>query len=309
MCFTLASCSKSIGIIGGADGETDIYVEETRNTQNACTPLLYKATDNNGNVAWLFGAIHIGREDFYPLPSYVMDAFNSSEALAVEVDSANFEKGLAYIKYVDKTTVKDHIDEQLYNRAREILEENGKLGEISDSYMPSAWSLFIDKCTYSKLGFEERYGVDNYLLDLAKHCDKEVLEVEGDEKHAKSLAELSDKVQEMMLSNSISQYSNSDRAKCSFNMLLDIWAEGNEQEMCSMINAEPQFESEEQKELYEEYNKAMSEDRNDMMTVYIKDAMKDKKQLFVCVGQAHIIGEGAIITQLREQGYLVELVK
>lgn len=26
ICVTLASCSKSIGIIGGADGETNIYV-------------------------------------------------------------------------------------------------------------------------------------------------------------------------------------------------------------------------------------------------------------------------------------------
>lgn len=30
MCLTLASCSKSIGIIGGADGETDIYVEDVK---------------------------------------------------------------------------------------------------------------------------------------------------------------------------------------------------------------------------------------------------------------------------------------
>ena len=59
------------------------------------TPVLYKVTDGDGDVVWLFGSIHVGTEDFYPLPDYVEEAFEGSDRLAVEVDIVAFQKDLA----------------------------------------------------------------------------------------------------------------------------------------------------------------------------------------------------------------------
>ena len=54
LCASLASCSdsKSVGIIGGADGETQIYVSDNSEEKSSATPLLYKATDKDGNVEY-----------------------------------------------------------------------------------------------------------------------------------------------------------------------------------------------------------------------------------------------------------------
>ncbi len=309
LCVSLVGCNTSIGIIGGADGPQNIIVTNDTDTQASCTPLLYKAVDKDGNIAWLLGAIHVGREEFYPLPDYVMNAFDSSKALAIECDTIDFENVFEYMKYTDNTTIKDHIDEQLYDISTQILKENNILDEVDESCMPSVWSLYIDRLTYEKIGFEQKYGIDTYLTDLALENDKKVLEVEGDEIHGKVMAKLSDEVQEMKLISSVSKYSNRELAKQNLNSSLDMWAKGDEAEISAMINAEPLYESQEQKEFQEEYNKVMRDERNDQMNEFVKNVMKDEKEIFVCVGMAHIVGENGIVSQLKELGYTVEIVK
>lgn len=78
--------------------EEDIQPTEPVATEPEATlenaPLLYKVTDGDGNVIWLFGSIHVGRDDYYPLPEYVLDAYEGSDALAVELDAVAFENDM-----------------------------------------------------------------------------------------------------------------------------------------------------------------------------------------------------------------------
>ena len=74
------------------------------------------------------------------------------------------------------------------------------------------------------------------------------------------------------------------------------------------------FENEEEngnwdKNLYEEYNKAMIVDRNKGMTEYAEQALKSGKEIFICVGAAHVVGKGAMAEQLRDLGYTVEVIR
>ena len=312
LCVSLTSCSesKSIGIIGGADGETQIYVSDNDEEKGSATPLLYKATDKDGNVAWLLGAIHIGKEEFYPLPDYVMDAYESSNALAIECDRKDFEKIFDYMQYTDGTTIKDHIDTQLYDTAVQILEEHNVREQVSDSYIPAAWAVYIDKCAYEKMGYEQQYGVDSYFESLAEEDNKKLLEVEGDEIHGKSMAKLSEKAQEMMLMSSVSGYYSTESVLKSNNKSMDMWARGDEAEIIEDTYSQTVADvPQEQKALFEEFYQVIRYDRNDHMTEYVKKAMVDEKEVFVCVGIAHIVGDTAMVDQLKQQGYTVEIVK
>lgn len=310
LCISLVSCSQSIGIIGGADGETQIYVSDNSEEKSLATPLLYKATDKDGNVAWLLGAIHIGKADFYPLPDYVMDAYESSNALAIECDTVDFEKVFDYMQYTDGSTIKDHIDTQLYDAAVQILEEHGVREQVSDSYIPAAWAVYIDKCAYEKMGYKQQYGVDSYFENLATDNNKKLLEVEGDEIHGKSMAKLSEKAQEMMLMSSVSGYHSTESVLKRNNKSMDIWAKGDEAEIIANTYSQTIADvPQEQKSLFEEYYQVIRYDRNDHMVEYVKKAMVDEKEVFVCVGIAHIVGDTAMVDQLRQQGYTVEIVK
>ena len=45
------------------------------------------------------------------------------------------------------------------------------------------------------------------------------------------------------------------------------------------------------------------------MTDFAEKALKDGDSVFICVGTAHIVGEGAMVDLLRDRGYTVEIVK
>jgi uncharacterized protein YbaP (TraB family) len=45
------------------------------------------------------------------------------------------------------------------------------------------------------------------------------------------------------------------------------------------------------------------------MTEYAEEALKSGKEIFICVGAAHVVGEGAMAEQLRDLGYTVEIVR
>ena len=57
-------------------------------------PPLFRITSPAGHMSYLFGTIHVGTPDFYPLPDFVMDALYSVDYLASELGSA---AGTGYI--------------------------------------------------------------------------------------------------------------------------------------------------------------------------------------------------------------------
>lgn len=293
----------------------DSATKEDTDKEQGSSPVLYKVTDSDGNVAWLFGSIHVGSDIYYPLPAYVMDAYNSSDALAVEFNIKEFEKdiqaqmeALSLLVYTDGTDITDHIDEEVYDQAVEILEDNGMYNSMLDYYMPSMWSTFIDQCSYVKLEFDLENGIDKYFLNLADDEDKEIIDVESATLQYGMLADYSEELQIYLLESSIEAYNKAEEEKESVDDLIAAWASGDEDSLISMLN-ETEFESDEEEELYEEYNNAMIVERNLDMADYAEEALKSGKEVFICVGAAHIVGDGAVAQLLKDRGYTVERIR
>ncbi len=284
--------------------------------EGSSTPLLYKVTDSKGNVVWLFGSIHVGREDFYPLPDYVLDAYKNSDALAVEVDIIAFEKDFAAqmtamqeLIFTDGSKIKDYISDETYNKAVEILEENNLYNFAMDYYKPSLWSNFIDNCAYMQLDVDMEGGIDRYLLEDAKKSGKKILEVESAALQYGVLGGFSDELQVLLLESSIEAYGDLKAMDDDLNEMMDLWAKGDEKEFSEYLSAEGEFEDEEEERLYNEYNQALLIDRNKGMIDYAEKALLSGEEVFICVGAAHVVGEGGMAEELAALGYTVEIVR
>lgn len=285
-------------------------------TYEGSTPLLYKVTDSKGDYLWLFGTIHVGRQDYYPLPDYVNRAFEQSDSIAVEIDVSKFEKNylsqivaLKKMTYNDKTKIKDHIPEETYNRAVEILKENGKYSEAVDSYKPVLWSNFIDNCAIQSLGADASLGIDRHFISRAKELRKPVLQIESAGQQYSMLGGFSDGLQLLMLQSSVNSYGKPEKAKADLDEMMDLWYEGNEAEFTAYLSRESGNDNEVVAALLEEYNKAMFTDRNKKMTDYAVRKLRRGEKVFICVGTAHIIGDDGMVVRLRNKGYTVELVR
>ena len=289
--------------------------QTTPQPNTSIRPLLYKVTDTQGHTLWLFGSIHVGYDYFYPLPDYVNEAYESSDAIAFEFDMRAFEnnmsaqvEALSVLMYTDGTTIKDHISKELYEKSVAKLTEYGYYNQMLDYYKPVMWSSFLDNCLVDEMGLNSELGIDYHLLDRAYKDRKQILEVESPAFQYGMLANFSPELQTFLLEGSLSTMEDMNQAKEDMALLVNTWAAGDEAAFSAYLAEEGEFESEEERKLYKEYNKAMVTDRNLSMTDYAEAALKSGKEVFICVGAAHIVGPGAMAQLLAQRGYTVTMI-
>lgn len=309
----LALCLVLVGCTPAAEQATTTMPSTEQATEPAVstiTPLLYQVTDESGHSIWLFGSIHVGREDFYPLPDYVTDAFEKAEALAVEFDLRAYEKDLmaaakdmALLLYTDGTTIKDHIDPTLYEEAAALLEDAPIPVSMLDRYMPSLWWNLIESLALENSSLDTQLGIDMHMIDAAYEAEKPVISIESANFQYGMLAGFSPELQEFLLQNTV-QSIKSGLSLWQTELLVDLWAEGDEDVLSDFLSTTEEIPGE-AASLYAEYEKALITDRNLSMTDFAENALKEGKSLMVCVGAAHIVGEGAMAQLLQERGYTV----
>ncbi len=281
------------------------------------SPILYKATDSNGNEVYLFGSIHIGYEEMYPLPRYVLDAYEKSDVLAVECDIVAFEENpsdvqslFMYFVYTDGTTIEDHIDSKLYDQAVEILEDNNYYGMAMDYYNAYLWSDIINAFLQEKSRYEADYGIDRFFIHKAYDDEKPIDEVESVEFQYKMTANFSEGLQELLLQSAVESY-QLDNYDQQVKELLDAWCKGDVDELVSLARTDTDniLLTAEQKKLLKEYDNALIVNRNRTMTDYAEDALRSGDTVFICVGAAHVVGADGMAQQLKDRGYKVEQIK
>ncbi|WP_042228224.1 TraB/GumN family protein, partial [Paenibacillus popilliae] len=84
--------------------------------------LMWKVSHHN-NTMYLFGSIHEGITDFYPLHPQVQAALQQADELIVEVnllDKAEIALAQEQYTYRDGTTLKDHVSAATYDKAQQV---------------------------------------------------------------------------------------------------------------------------------------------------------------------------------------------
>ena len=318
--FTLPS-------LGAYKEVTDKMPPEAEPEQKA-TPLFYHVTGDNGQEMWLLGTIHVGDERTAYLPQEIYDAFAASDALALECDTEAFDEQMEeddelsdqvsdLYFYDDGTTIADHIDEELYTKALKYVKATGNYNMNAEYMKPSIWSQGIENF-FMRQGqtLTSEQGVEERLTKLAHEQEKEILEVESSLFQIEMLTSWSEELHEELLAGSV-EYTGADYF-AGVNELFEMWCQGDEAVLREYLSDEVDTsdwteeelaEYEAQKELLEEYNTAMSYDRNDGMLKKAIEYLESGDVVFFAVGLAHLLNDhNGLVDTLRAAGYTVELV-
>ena len=273
-------------------------------------PLLYRASDADGDVVWLFGSVHVGEEEMYPFADYITDALLSSDALAMELDPDSLTdqtalaEALAQMVYSDSTTIRDHISPDLYEEAVEILQENELYASVLDYYKPSFWFMEIDSLIFTKLGVTSEYGVETQIAKLAKEQGIPIEAIESIAEQYAMFAGFSEELQEFVLEDAVESYRLPNEViETEFEDLLDVWKRGDAKDLYALAYSEEALPEEDA--LAQEYHEAVLVDRNKNMADFAENALEDGREVFICVGAMHVVGEGGIADLLAERGYTV----
>ena len=296
--------------------------------ENKATPLFYHVTGENGQEMWLLGTIHVGDERTAYLPEEIYNAFAASDALAVECDTEAFEQqmeeddalseevsGLYF--YGGGITLQGLLEEAEYAQALQLLKATGNYNMNMPYAKPYLWSNSIENF-YLRQGYQLHgdQGVEERLMDWAQELDKEIREVESSLFQIKMITGFSNDLQIELLRETVENGAQ-DYWESTWE-LYELWCAGDEEALRAELSDEEDMsdwteeeiaEYEAIKHLIDEYNKAMSYDRNDGMLQKAIEYLESGDVVFYAVGLAHLLNDvNGLVDTLREAGYTVELV-
>lgn len=258
------------------------------------------------NRAYLFGTIHAGRADWYPLPAAVEDALADSDALVVEAnitDEAAIAKTGAATTYQPPDSLRNHVASEDYARLLHLLPNYAVPAETIVQMKPFMAASFLVFAEWARLGYFPQMSVDAYLIRRARAEAKPVFELEGVEAQVKLIDSLSDAESRTLFASTLGAIESGlvDRQIAG---TVHAWEVGDPQAMLEVARR------------YDEQVKgaaALEEkfvwSRNAAMVEKIGawlDGPRDRR--FVAVGALHLAGPRGIVELLRKRGYVVRQV-
>ena len=273
------------------------------------TPLLYRVTNDAGHEIYLFGTIHVGNDALYPLPDQVLNAFDQSDVLAVEIDllyeMENPAELLKYgmdIYYTDGGTAEAVLGADLVDAAADTLDMDRRLLNAMKPY--GILSLLEEKSVADAL-LSTDLGADLFLLRRARETGKAVRALETVAEQYTLLHSMSD----ALYGYQIEMYARyPQQAALSTLMLLNAWKMGDRAALCRMLEADSDVSMlpESLAQEYLAFNEKMYGERDDRFTLLAEEMLLKGEKVFFAVGAAHVAGENGIADQLEEKGYTVE---
>ena len=239
---------------------------------NGITPAMWKVTSPEGNTMVMLGSFHALKDECYPLPEAITNAYNNADILQT------------YLGYW------------------------GMDISALEVYRPWAVSSTLDTLLIQDADFDSEKGLDNYLLTTAHADGKEIYEVESVDFQMNLLINFSDDIYDLMFRSCEGETKESQ--KQALEDLYTAWKSGDIETFLEEDNEEELAGyTEEDKKIAEDYNNQMLYDRNKNMAKAAEDLMSQGKNVFYVVGAAHYAGEGGIIDLLEKDGYTAERVQ
>jgi uncharacterized protein YbaP (TraB family) len=255
------------------------------------------------NRIYLFGTVHAAKQEWYPLPQVVEDAYADSAVLVVEADvtdKAGMEKAAPAMMYVPPDNLKAHVDGDDYERFRKLLPRY-KLPEPAVVQMKPfmAVSLLVFS-EWARLGYLPSIGIDSYFIHKAKADLKPIVEIEGVDVQMHLMDSLTDAEQRDIFRGNLKA--------------LEMGLAG--EQITGMVNAWQAGDPNLMLEVARRYNDLVPgaqefEDkfvwsRHDSMMKKIEGYLNDSRDRhFVAVGSLHLAGPRGLVELLRKRGYIV----
>ena len=271
--------------------------------QNTITPAVWEVKNEEGNVLYMMGTIHMGDASIMQMPDYFEGAFAACDALALECDTSQADISLNSVTqfmYTDRSTIRDHVSQEDYQKVQTMLQSAGQYSPVYDYIKPFMWMSLLEVAAGSESGLSADYAVDTMLQKRAYNEGKSVLEIEGNEFQISLITNMDDKLQEVLFHEAAQTENYYDELKESIKQNYEQWKKGEEPLTAS--DEEVSLTEEEQK-LFDEYNRIMLTDRNKTMADKAEQYIKSGQTTFFSFGSAHFYGDEGLINLMTNRGY------
>ena len=255
------------------------------------------------NRIYLFGTVHAGKKDWYPLPAPVEEAFNDSAILVVEADITDkeaMEKAASTGMYTPPETLVQHVPPDDYERFRKLLPRYRIPERQVAQTKPFVAASLLVFSEWGRLGYTPNFGVDAYLIAKAKSEFKPIVEIEGVEAQMQLMDALTDAEDKQLFEGTLKAIEMGLTSE-QITGMVNAWQAGDPALMLEVArrynDLVPGAKEFEEKFIWS---------RHPAMLKKIEGYLNESKQRhFVAVGSLHLAGPRGLVEELKKRGYIV----
>ncbi|PWI35154.1 TraB/GumN family protein [Vibrio albus] len=259
--------------------------------QNALAEPLYWKAEKGAHELLIFGSIHMGTPDMYPLPETIIDHLHHSQALITEINLSDVADPQFY---TTTEMTRDILNEQQKKRLSDIADELSLPVPMLLDRPSWQSALALQITQFVQLGFSPDYGIDQHLTNLALGKDISILGLET-AGYQLQLFSQDNRTGRVLLIDTLNHW---ERNKKINRCLLETWKAGNSHQLLQLAD-----ESEIETELTERFIYT----RNQNWAEKLDDPafLTKPGKYTVAVGAMHLVGPQNLIDLLRKKGFSI----
>ena len=259
-------------------------------------------------IAWMFGTIHVGRPEFYPLPASRLAPLKRADAIVLEADVSDSSRAIAatqkYAQYPEGTPgLETRLTPELRQRVESLLSRNqldpAPMMRMKPWMLANVLALF----EAAQAGYVPGLSVEAYLLRVAKTDSKPILEFEGIEQQFELYEKAPWATQISFLEEAVRAV-ESRGARRELNRIVQAWETADRGSLERLL-----VEMRSQSSVGSRFTvDTILLGRHPQMVRKIETMMADGKPYVFAVGALHLVGPQGLVELLRARGYtLAEL--
>lgn len=269
--------------------------------------------DGRDMTLHLFGSIHLGKPDFYPLHPTIEATFRAADTLVFEIDplaaaDPQVALGMQLRGMLPAgQTLSDVVSPQALDNLKGVLARFGiPLGNFM-TMKPWMLTLLLANVQASSLGYSAEHGLESYFINQKAPATR-IAELETLAQQVDMLDGLDP---ELLLGHSLKDF---DDGADEMEALIRAWRcadkDALSDQLFSELLAPEQVADPAERAGLEHLYQTLYTDRNRVMADGItRFVATGSGHWFVVVGSAHLLGEGSVVDLLQQRGYRVAPVR
>lgn len=269
---------------------------EAKSPSKYVDALLWKVTSDNRESSYIFGTIHVSDPRIVKLPQPVSELLNTTDIFAMEAlpEPEESLKLSQMMFFADGRTLKDYIDDSLFNKTAKILS--------AYEFPPEAVMLMKPWAAFLIMNYPAGEGLplDIQLLNRAKQNGAEIHGLESLSEQGDIFSTMSLGTQVQLLMDTVCNY---DSIYDDFETMKLLYLNKDLKGLFIFSNKYSLTEE----PLYKDLMKRLLTDRNYIMADRMQSILQ-KGNAFIAIGAMHLPGEEGVLSLLKKQGYKIHSV-
>lgn len=262
----------------------------------------------DGHVMHLFGTLHVGLPEYYPLEPRIANAVSQASTLALEIDPGQPQAELAralraHGLLAAGSGAYESMDPERKARLDKLILQGGLDPSTARTYKPVLLATLLTMGEYTKQGYRSELSSEAWLARLARKGDTRVVELESLGRQLSMLDRLGVQERWRFLDEMMGTI-ESGVQRSEARAMVQAWSTADRHaldEIAARCEADTSVSG-------KFVTQVLLKERNVGLADSLLQLLRQENKTFAAIGVLHLLGTGSVPALLQEHGASVERI-